>query len=59
MVAGSACGKGLGAIPSSTVGYEKRFNPALQIPTEEDFVRFILDDQPEAPPYFGLDEEAQ
>lgn len=52
--AGSACGKGLGAIPSSTVGYEKRFNQALQIPTEEDFVRFILDDQPEAPPYFGL-----
>src|SRR5690606_11362866 len=26
--AGSACGKGLGAIPSSTVGYEKLFNPA-------------------------------
>lgn len=52
--AGSACGKGLGAIPSSTVGYEKRFNQALQFTAEEDFVRFILDDQPEAPPYFGL-----
>ncbi|MDA7858783.1 MBL fold metallo-hydrolase [Mariniblastus sp.] len=52
--AGSACGKGLGAIPSSTVGYEKRFNPALQFTNKEDFVRFILDDQPEAPPYFGL-----
>ncbi len=52
--AGSACGKGLGAIPSSTVGYEKRFNQALQFSAEEDFVRFILEDQPEAPPYFGL-----
>ncbi|MDC0293915.1 MBL fold metallo-hydrolase [Mariniblastus sp.] len=52
--AGSACGKGLGAIPSSTVGYEKRFNPALQFTNKEGFVRFILDDQPEAPPYFGL-----
>ena len=29
--AGSACGKGLGAIPSSTVGYEKLFNPALAV----------------------------
>ena len=28
--AGSACGKALGAVPESTVGYEKRFNPALQ-----------------------------
>lgn len=52
--AGSACGKGLGAIPSSTVGYEKRFNPALQIADEESFVRYILADQPEAPKYFAV-----
>lgn len=52
--AGSACGKGLGAIPSSTVGYEKLFNPALQFNDEEEFVRYILDDQPEAPKYFAL-----
>lgn len=51
--AGSACGKGLGAIPSSTVGYEKRFNPALQFSDEEAFVQYILDDQPEAPKYFA------
>lgn len=36
--AGSACGKGLGAIPSSTVGYEKLFNPALQFHDEQKFV---------------------
>ena len=52
--AGSACGKGLGAIPSSTVGYEKLFNPALQFTDEEEFVRYILADQPEAPKYFAV-----
>lgn len=52
--AGSACGKGLGAIPSSTVGYEKLFNPALQYGDEEEFVRYILADQPEAPKYFAV-----
>lgn len=52
--AGSACGKGLGAIPSSTVGYEKLFNPALQFTDEELFVRYILSDQPEAPKYFAF-----
>jgi hydroxyacylglutathione hydrolase len=52
--AGSACGKGLGAIPSSTVGYEKRFNPALQFNDEDEFVRYILADQPEAPSYFAV-----
>ncbi|QDT12683.1 MBL fold metallo-hydrolase [Planctomycetes bacterium K23_9] len=52
--AGSACGKGLGAIPSSTVGYEKQFNPALQFTDEDDFVGYILADQPEAPKYFAV-----
>ena len=52
--AGSACGKGLGAIPSSTVGYEKLFNPALQFTDEEAFVKYILADQPEAPKYFAV-----
>ncbi len=52
--AGSACGKGLGAIPSSTVGYEKRFNPALQFTDEDAFVKYILSDQPEAPRYFAV-----
>ena len=52
--AGSACGKGLGAIPSSTVGYEKRFNPAFQFASEEEFVDYILSEQPEAPKYFAV-----
>lgn len=52
--AGSACGKGLGAIPSSTVGYEKRFNPGLQFHDEQEFVDYILSDQPETPYYFAV-----
>jgi hydroxyacylglutathione hydrolase len=51
--AGSACGKALGAIPSTTLGYEKRFNPAFDFDQEEAFVEWLLDGQPEAPRYFA------
>jgi hydroxyacylglutathione hydrolase len=51
--AGSACGKALGAIPSTTLGYEKRFNPAFQYDDEDAFVSWLLDGQPEAPRYFA------
>jgi hydroxyacylglutathione hydrolase len=51
--AGSACGKALGALPSTTLGYEKRFNPAFQFDDEAAFVAWLLEDQPETPPYFG------
>ncbi len=51
--AGSACGKGLGAVPSSTVGYEKLFNPALAFIEETAFVEYLLADQPEPPTYFA------
>ncbi|SHJ85949.1 MBL fold metallo-hydrolase [Alicyclobacillus tolerans] len=52
--AGSACGKALGAVPSSTVGYEKMVNWALQYDNEEDFVQALLTGQPEAPKYFAM-----
>ena len=52
--AGSACGKALGAVPQSTVGYEKRFNAAIaDAADEEQFVAAILDGQPEPPVYFA------
>lgn len=51
--AGSACGKALGAIPSSTVGYEKRFNWAMADMDEATFVRELLAGQPEPPRYFA------
>ncbi|MDJ0757374.1 MAG: MBL fold metallo-hydrolase [Ardenticatenaceae bacterium] len=52
--AGSACGKGLGAIPSSTVGYEKLFNPMLNIEDEREFIDALLAGQPEPPTYFAM-----
>lgn len=52
--AGSACGKALGAIPESTVGYEQRFNNSIKAAiSEQDFVDYILDGQPEPPLYFS------
>ncbi|MCY0902504.1 MAG: MBL fold metallo-hydrolase, partial [Firmicutes bacterium] len=52
--AGSACGKALGAIPSSTVGYEKLVNWALREQDEEAFVKALLAGQPEPPTYFAM-----
>ncbi len=53
--AGSACGKALGAVPSTTVGYEKVRNWALQNEQDEPgFVKYLLEDQPEPPAYFAM-----
>lgn len=52
--AGSACGKALGAIPTSTVGYEKATNWALQMEDEAAFVKELKTDQPEPPNYFAM-----
>jgi len=53
--AGSACGKALGAVPSSTVGYEKIRNWAFRFNKDENgFVKFLLEDQPEPPKYFAM-----
>lgn len=53
--AGSACGKSLGAVPGSTVGYEKLQNPFLKFDANRaDFVKYLLEDQPEPPYYFAM-----
>lgn len=51
--AGSACGKTLGAVPQSTLGYEKRFNWAFGVTDESEFVRAVLAGQPDPPRYFA------
>jgi hydroxyacylglutathione hydrolase len=51
--AGSACGKALGAVPQSTLGYEKRFNWAFGIADETSFVSALLAGQPDPPRYFA------
>jgi hydroxyacylglutathione hydrolase len=51
--AGSACGKALGAMPTSTLGYERLTNWAFAVPDEAAFVASVLEGQPNPPAYFG------
>lgn len=53
--AGSTCGRALGAVPQSTVGYEKRFNASLSVAElgEDAFVEAILAGQPDPQTYFA------
>ena len=46
--AGSVCGAGLSAKPSSTIAFEKRFNPSLTS-NKEDFIKSILGSIPPEP----------
>ncbi len=46
---GSVCGRGLSATPVSTIGFERRHNPALQYGSEDEFVRALTQDIPAAP----------
>jgi glyoxylase-like metal-dependent hydrolase (beta-lactamase superfamily II) len=50
---GSACGKGLSGKPGSTIGFERRFNPALQFTSRREFVGFVLADLPPQPEAFA------
>lgn len=52
--AGSACGKSLGGVPVSTLGYEKLTNWALKLESEDEFVAEVLSGQPEPPKYFAM-----
>ncbi len=53
--AGSACGKALGSVPGSTVGYEVIRNWAFRFRDDEDgFVDYLLTGQPEPPKYFAM-----
>jgi hydroxyacylglutathione hydrolase len=51
--AGSACGKSLGAMPSTTLGFERVSNWAFQIDEEVAFIAESLAGQPEPPKYFA------
>lgn len=54
--AGSACGKAIGSLPSTTVGYERNFAwwaPHLRNDDEQGFIDELLDGQPDAHAYFA------
>jgi hydroxyacylglutathione hydrolase len=50
--AGSACGKHMSTLPSSTIGRERATNYAVAIPDEPAFVASVTGGQPTAPRYF-------
>ena len=51
--AGSLCSTGIASTMSSTIGFERRFNPMVQ-PTEfDEFARVLLGSQPAFPRYFA------
>jgi len=50
--AGSLCGKAIGSRRSSTIGFERRFNPSLKPLPEEQWTDMLLKGMPLAPPYF-------
>lgn len=52
--AGSACGKSLGSMPQTTLGYEKLFNWAFASMGEQEFVAKVLENQPVPPRYFAV-----
>ena len=46
---GSACGAGLSPKPVSTIGFEKRVNPALLAPSREQFIQLVTANLPPKP----------
>jgi glyoxylase-like metal-dependent hydrolase (beta-lactamase superfamily II)/rhodanese-related sulfurtransferase len=51
---GSSCGKAISPKPSSTIGFERRFNPSLQVKSKREFVEYVTADLPVQPPRFKL-----
>jgi hydroxyacylglutathione hydrolase len=53
--AGSLCGRNLSMETVSTIGIQRRVNYALQPMSENEFLRLVTIDQPDAPSYFTYD----
>lgn len=49
--AGSVCGRGLSGKPSSTIGFERRFNRTFSLDDRAEFVAAMLRDIPAPPPH--------
>lgn len=51
--AGSLCGRAMGAKRTSTVGYERKYNKALQIGNRDEFIKSLTTGMPAAPDHFA------
>ncbi len=47
--AGSLCGRAIGSVRSTTLGYERHFNPALAVQEKGAFVEYMTHELPEQP----------
>src|SRR5207244_3205219 len=50
--AGSSCGRAMSAKAASTIGFERRFNPAFHFDSKARFVDFIMEGMPPKPAAF-------
>ncbi|MBI2554842.1 MAG: MBL fold metallo-hydrolase [Candidatus Rokubacteria bacterium] len=50
--AGSLCGRAMSSKSGSTIGFERRFNPALQVKSKAQFIETIMAGLPPKPPSF-------
>lgn len=51
--AGSLCSTATASTPSTTIGFERRYNPLLRIDDPDEFARQLLHGQPAFPRYFA------
>ena len=51
--AGSLCGRSMGAKRTSTIGYERKYNAALQIRDRDEFMASLTTNMPSAPDHFA------
>ncbi len=51
--AGSLCGRAIGAKRTSTIGYERKYNAALQIQDRQNFIHSLTTNMPAVPDYFS------
>jgi glyoxylase-like metal-dependent hydrolase (beta-lactamase superfamily II) len=52
-ISGSACGRAMSGKPSSTIGFEKRFNRAVAVGSRDEFVEHLYDGLPPKPAGFS------
>jgi len=51
--AGSLCGRAMGAKRTTTIGYERKYNAALQIADRDEFIKSLTTNMPAAPDHFS------
>ncbi|MBN1906906.1 MAG: MBL fold metallo-hydrolase [Deltaproteobacteria bacterium] len=51
--AGSLCGRAMGAKWTSTIGYERVYNPSLKIKDKNEFIKSLTSNMPPAPDHFS------